>query len=87
MISVFSTVSSFSGVFSDSMFFNPAGTSEIPDSITNLNTTPDTPPSGNHGGGGWSSSTYAITVEKSEHGKVTSNRTNASSNSTVTRAG
>ncbi len=38
----------------------------------------------NSGGGGWSSSTYAITVEKSEHGKVTSNRTNASNGSTVT---
>ena len=39
---------------------------------------------GGSGGGGWSSSTYAITVEKSEHGKVTSNRTNASNDSTVT---
>ncbi|WP_295759555.1 YDG domain-containing protein, partial [uncultured Oscillibacter sp.] len=39
---------------------------------------------GGSGGGGWSSSTYAITVEKSEHGKVTSNRTNASNGSTVT---
>lgn len=49
-------------------------------------TTPDTPSGGNHGGGGGggSVSTYAVTVEKSEHGKVTSNRTNASSNSTVT---
>ena len=42
-----------------------------------------TPPSSNPGGG-WSVNTYAITIEKSEHGKVTSNRTNASSNSTVT---
>ena len=51
-------------------------------------TTPDTPSGGNHGGGGGggggSVSTYAVTVEKSEHGKVTSNRTNASSGSTVT---
>ena len=39
---------------------------------------------GGSGGGGWSSSTYAVTVEKSEHGKVTSNRTNASNGSTVT---
>ncbi len=47
--------------------------------------TPSTPsgPSSN-GGGGWITSTYAVTVEKSEHGKVTSNRTNASSGSTVT---
>ncbi len=47
-------------------------------------TTPDTPPTGNQGGGGWSSSSYAITVEKSEHGKVTSNRANASNGGTVT---
>ena len=33
---------------------------------------------------GWSSSTYAVTVEKLEHGKVTSNRLNASGGSTVT---
>ncbi len=39
---------------------------------------------GGSGGGGWSSSTYAVTVERSEHGKVTSNRTNASNGSTVT---
>ena len=45
---------------------------------------PQPNPGGNSGGGGWSSSTYAITVEKSEYGKVTSNRTNASSGSTVT---
>ena len=60
------------------------GLSPISVGWTAPTTNPDTPPSGNHGGGGWSSSTYAITVEKSEHGKVTSNRTNASSNSTVT---
>ena len=42
------------------------------------------PNPGGNGGGGWSSSTYAVTVEKSEHGKVTSNRTNASNGSTVT---
>ena len=35
-------------------------------------------------GGGWNSSAYAITVEESEHGKVTSDRTRASSGSTVT---
>lgn len=48
--------------------------------------TPSTPsgPSGSGGGGGWTTSTYAVTVEKSEHGKVTSNRTNASSGSAVT---
>ncbi|EOS63226.1 S-layer homology domain-containing protein, partial [Oscillibacter sp. 1-3] len=45
---------------------------------------PQPNPGGNSGGGGWSSSTYAVTVEKSEHGKVTSNRTNASNGSTVT---
>ena len=40
---------------------------------------------GSSGSNGWSASTtYAVTVEKSEHGKVTSNRTNASRNSTVT---
>ncbi|NBI11057.1 S-layer homology domain-containing protein [Colidextribacter sp. OB.20] len=39
---------------------------------------------GGSGGGGWSSSTYAVTVERSEHGKVTSNRTNASNGSAVT---
>ena len=47
-------------------------------------TTTDPPSGGNHGGGGWSSSSYAVTVEKSEHGKVTSNRVNASGGSTVT---
>ena len=45
--------------------------------------TPTTPP-GPTGGGGWSSNTYAVTVEKSEHGKVTSNCANASNGSTVT---
>ena len=47
-------------------------------------TTPTGPTGGGGGGGGWSSSTYAVTVEKPEHGKVTSNRTNASNGSTVT---
>ena len=60
------------------------GLSPISVGWTAPTTNPDTPPSGNHGGGGWSSSTYAITVEKSEHGKVTSNRTNASNGSAVT---
>ena len=41
-------------------------------------------PGGGSGGGGGGVSTYAVTVEKSEHGKVTSNRTNASNGSTVT---
>jgi len=41
-------------------------------------------PGGSSGGGGGGVSTYAVTVEKSEHGKVTSNRTNASNGSTVT---
>ncbi len=35
-------------------------------------------------GGGGGVSTYAVTVEKSEHGKVTSDRTNAGSGSTIT---
>ena len=47
-------------------------------------TTPDPSTGGNHGGGGWSSSAYAVTVEKAEHGKVSSNRVNASGGSTVT---
>ena len=49
-------------------------------------TTPDTPSSGGHGGGGGGGSvrTYPVTLEKSEHGKVASNRANASRNSTVT---
>ena len=47
-------------------------------------TTPTGPTGSGGGGGGWSSSTYAVTVERAEHGKVTSNRTNASSGSTVT---
>ena len=41
-------------------------------------------PGGNSGGGGGGVSTYAVTVEKAEHGKVTSNRTNAGNGSTVT---
>ena len=36
------------------------------------------------GSGGGSAGTYAVTVEKPEHGRVTSNRTNAGSGSTVT---
>ena len=40
--------------------------------------------SGSSGSNGWSTSTtYAVTVEKPEHGKVTSNRTNAASGSTI----
>ncbi|MDE6455794.1 MAG: S-layer homology domain-containing protein, partial [Dysosmobacter sp.] len=48
---------------------------------------PVDPVNPNPGGssGGWSGvSTYAVTIEKSEHGKVISNRTNASNGSTVT---
>ena len=64
--------------------FTVTGLSPISVGWTAPATTPDPPTGGNHGGGGWSSSTYAVTVEKSEHGKVTSNRTNASNGSTVT---
>ena len=42
---------------------------------------PEQPSSGS---GGWSTGTCAVTVEKPEHGKVTANRTNAASGSTVT---
>ena len=66
--------------------FTVTGLSPISVGWTAPATTPDPPTGGNHGGGGWSSSTYAVTVEKSEHGKVTSNRTNASNGSTVTLA-
>ena len=41
-------------------------------------------PGGGSGGGGGSISTYAVTVEKSEHGRVTANRTNAGNGGTVT---
>ena len=65
--------------------FTVTGLSPVSVGWTAPATTPDTPSGGNHGGGGGGSvSTYAITVEKSEHGKVTSNRTNASNGSTVT---
>ncbi len=64
--------------------FTVTGLSPVSVGWTAPATTPDTPTGGNHGGGGWSSNTYAVTVEKSEHGKVTSNRTNASSGSAVT---
>lgn len=43
-----------------------------------------TNPTGPTDGGGSYVSTYAVTVEKSEHGKVTSNRNNAASGTTVT---
>jgi len=43
-----------------------------------------TPSGGNGGGGGGGVSTYAVTLEKSEHGKVTSNRVNAACGTTVT---
>ncbi len=54
--------------------------------------TPDQPdiphkpswPAGSSSGGGSNVSTYAVTVEKTEHGKVTSNRINAASGTTVT---
>ncbi|USF28381.1 hypothetical protein N510_003340 [Firmicutes bacterium ASF500] len=65
--------------------FTVTGLSPVSVGWTAPATMPDTPSGGNHGGGGGGSvSTYAITVEKSEHGKVTSNRTNASNGSTVT---
>ena len=65
--------------------FTVTGLSPVSVGWTAPATTPDTPSGGNHGGGGGGSvSTYAVTVEKSEHGKVTSNRTNASNGSTVT---
>ena len=65
--------------------FTVTGLSPVSVGWTAPATTPDTPSGGNHGGGGGGSvSTYAITVEKSEHGKVTSNRTNASNGNTVT---
>lgn len=38
---------------------------------------------GSSSSGGWSTNAYTVTVEKSEHGKVTSNRTNTSSGNTV----
>ena len=70
---------------SDGLRFTVTGLSPISVGWTAPVTNPDTPSSGSHGGGsGWSSSTYAVTVEKSEHGKVTSNKTNASSGGTVT---
>ena len=68
----------------DGLRFTVTGLSPISVGWTAPATTPDPPTGGNHGGGGWSSNTYAVTVEKSEHGKVTSNRTNASNGSTVT---
>ena len=46
--------------------------------------TPPTPSRPTGGGGGSAVRTYTITVEKSEHGKVTANRTNAASGTTVT---
>ena len=65
--------------------FTVTGLSPVSVGWTAPATTPDTPSGGNHGGGGGGSvSTYAVTVEKSEHGKVTSNRTNASNGNTVT---
>ena len=65
--------------------FTVTGLSPISVGWTAPAANPDTPSGGNHGGGGgWSASSYAVTVEKPEHGKVTSNRTNASPNSTVT---
>ncbi|WP_204791933.1 S-layer homology domain-containing protein [Oscillibacter sp. CU971] len=67
---------------------------EIPTKTEDLTASknPDTPDQTSQGGtsgntsgsGGENISTYAVTVEKSEHGKVTSNRSNASGNSAVT---
>nr|WP_325242389.1 hypothetical protein [uncultured Oscillibacter sp.] len=66
--------------------FTVTGLSPISVGWTAPATDPGTPSGGGHGGGGggWSASTYAVTVEKPEHGKVTSSRANASHNSTVT---
>ena len=64
--------------------FTVTGLSPISVGWTAPAANPDTPSGGGHGGGGWSASTYAVTVEKPEHGKVASNRASASSNSTVT---
>ena len=69
-------------------------TQEIPAKTEDLTVSkdpndPDQPSQGGTSGntsgpGGGNISTYTVTVEKPEHGKVTSNRTNASSGSTVT---
>ena len=64
--------------------FTVTGLSPISVGWTAPAANPDTPSGGGHGGGGWSASTYAVTVEKPEHGKVASNRASASSNITVT---
>ena len=64
--------------------FTVTGLSPISVGWTAPAANPDTPSGGGHGGGGWSASIYAVTVEKPEHGKVASNRASASSNSTVT---
>ena len=53
-------------------------------SSTPIDPGPVTPSRPSGGGGGSSVSSYRVTVEKMEHGKVVSNRTNASSGSTVT---
>lgn len=47
-------------------------------------TTPDRPADSSRPSGGGSAGTYAVTVEKAEHGKVSSSRTSASGGSTVT---
>ena len=68
----------------DGLRFTVTGLSPISVGWVQPNT-PVTPPTpSGSGGGGSSVSTYAVTVEKSEHGKVTSNRNNTSSGSTVT---
>lgn len=64
--------------------FTVTGLSPISVGWTAPAANPDTPSGGGHGGGSWSASTYAVTVEKPEHGKVTSSRANASSGSAVT---
>ena len=46
--------------------------------------TPDSHGGSDSGGGGWTSSTYTVTVEETSHGKVTSNRRAASQGETVT---
>ena len=68
----------------DGIQFTVTGLSPISVGWVKTTPTPPTTPTGPTGGGGSYVSTYAVTVEKSEHGKVTSSRTNASSGSTVT---
>ena len=67
----------------DGIRFTVTGLSPISVGWTKAST-PTNPTGPTGGGGGGYVSTYAVTVEKPEHGKVTSNRTNAASGNTVT---